>query len=164
MHARSPCLVNRMYLLKSLVRDQHRKLCLDFEIKIMLVNTVWIKRSQERKPGVSMTVKQSPLPNQFPTFHEISKVCDSLSSPTLQEEDGSTRHWMTSSLNPQDIGHWTTRSPEHGVLPSRVVAQQEVAKCRLANACHEIFYQIILQQPHRWVRATGDEVLGDSLQ
>ena len=116
------------------------------------------------EPGVSMTVKQSPLPSQFPTFHEMSKVCDSLSSPTLQEEDGSARHWMTSSLNPQDIGHWTTRSPEHGVLPSRVVAQQEVAKCRLANACHEIFYQIILQQPHRWVRATGDEVLGDSLQ
>ena len=45
------------------------------------------------EPGVSITVKQSPLPNQFPTFHEISKVCDSLSSPTLQEEDLiSTRH------------------------------------------------------------------------
>ena len=53
----------------------------------MLVDTVWMNRSQERKPGVSMTVKQFPLPNQFPTFHEISKVCDSLSSPTLQEED-----------------------------------------------------------------------------
>ena len=49
-----------------------------------------MKQSCDLLPGVSMMVKQGPLPNHLPTFQEMSRVCDLVSSPTLLSAEAAT--------------------------------------------------------------------------